>query len=379
MALNAEQQIIDLVNRAKHVLLLTKEEANVDTLASVIAFGLFLSKLNKTFDIAISGWEESRRPSFLPSFPEILPTISAMRTFHLMVNVQGVPLSELMYDVKDGKLDIALVPKQGEWSPSDITFKEGTDRFDLVIVFGCPDMQALGAFAREQASFLLRSTIINIDHHISNEFWGRVNAVDPIAVSTSGLLHNLFSVWNKPLIDSPIATCLLAGMIAETKSFRTPNITPQALSTASELVTLGADREKIIQGLWRTRSIGTLKLWGRALSRLEQDPDTDLVWTRLSQIDFMESGASLEAIHGVMDELLAYAPEAKIIAIFLQTSLTQVTVHLYASPPLSAINLLRPFGGQGDFGQAQLTLASQNINESMQHFLSQLKTNLKNR
>ncbi len=376
MALSTEQQVIELIGRAKHVLILTKEQASVDAVGSVTALALFLQKLNKTFDVAVADWTKDQQLAFLPSV-DIRPDIGAMRTFHLMVNVQQVPLSELMYDVKDGKLDITLVPRQGEWSASDITLKEGTDRFDLVIALDCPDMHSLGAFAREHANFLYRTTVINVDCHVSNEFWGRVNLVDPTAVSTTEILHHLFALWNKPLIDEPIATCLLAGMIAETKSFRTANVTPRTLSLSSELVALGAQREKIIHGLWRTRSIGTLKLWGRALSRLEHDRERGLVWTQLNQIDLLESGADANALDGIVNELVSYAPESKVVAIFFQPSLQQLQVNLYALPPISAAELIRPFGGQGTHERAYLTLASQNITETTQKFLEQLKENLR--
>jgi nanoRNase/pAp phosphatase (c-di-AMP/oligoRNAs hydrolase) len=48
------------------------------------------------------------------------------------------------------------------------------------------------------------------------------------------VLFHLFENWNRHLIDESLATTLLAGMIAKTKSFRTPDVTPKTLSTASQ-------------------------------------------------------------------------------------------------------------------------------------------------
>ena len=65
-----------------------------------------------------------------------------------------------------------------------------------------------------------------------------------------------------------MATALLAGMIAATNSFQSPQVTPQTLELASQLIVRGADRQKVIESLYRTKDIDTLKNWGKVLSRL---------------------------------------------------------------------------------------------------------------
>jgi phosphoesterase RecJ-like protein len=299
-----------------------------------------------------------------------------MRAFHVNVNVKDVPLSELMYDVKDGRLDITLVPKTGSWTPQDVAFKHGEDRYDLVIALDAPDQASLGSIAREQADFLYRTTIINVDCSPTNEHWGQLNLVDLNAVATCEVLHDWIVGWNAHLIDEPLATALLAGMIARTKSFRTPNVTPKTLAASSRLVELGAKRADIVQGLWRTRSVETLKLWGRALSRLEQDRQAQLVWTTLSDVDFLETGATPEALEGVVDELIAYAPEAKAVALISQQKGGTV-MSLYIQPPFSAAELARPFGGNGTRERAVFTIEqSTSFAETVRMAISRLQATL---
>lgn len=346
MALSPSQQAIERISRAKQILITTNEHPDLDAVAATVALGLLLQKLNKQFDVLVPGWKPDLYPDVLSSQIEVRGQIGAMRAFHLQVNVSQTPLSELMYDVKNGVLDITLIPKNGAWSPQDATFKPGEDRYDLVITVACPDMVSLGTLAREQADFLYRTTIINLDCNPTNEHWGQINLVDLNAVSSTEVIYHWVQEWNASLIDEPIATALLAGMIAKTKSFRTPNVTPKTLAASSQLVTLGAQREKIVHGLWRTRSVTALKLWGRVLSRLEQDRELGLVWAVLAESDFLESGVGPEALEGVVDELIAYTPEAKVTALLLQQP-TGIQVNLHANPPFSAAELARPFGGQG--------------------------------
>ncbi len=377
MALQPEQQAIELIGRSKNVLVTTREHASTDSVAAVLALGLVLKKLNKTFDLVVPGFDAKDLPSFLPTGVEIRPTIGAMRAFHVSLDVSKTPLSELMYDVKDGKLDITIVPKQGEWSDADVKMRPGSDRYDLVVAIDAPDMASLGAMFRDKADFLYRTSIINIDCNAANESWGQVNLIDLNTVSTTEVLYGFLSRWNKQHIDADVATAILTGMIARTRSFRSSNVTPKTLRLSSELVTIGARRGDIVQGLWRNQSIPTLKLWGRILSRLEQDRESGLVSAIISDTDFIESGARHEALEGVVDELIAYAPEAKVV-VLLEQSREGLLVHVHAQSPLSAAELVRPFGGTGSRDRAHFKYSeAKDIQEAKTKIIEKLGLTLK--
>lgn len=336
--------------RAKRILVATKEHPTADALAAVVALVAFLKKQQKQVDAVVPGYDRATHPSYLPCHDDIRASIGAMRAFLLTLDVSKKPLGELMYDVKDNKLEITVIPKSGEWSASDVSFKNGEDRYDLVIALDCPDMASTGQLFREHADFLHRTTVVNIDRDAGNEHWGQLNLVDLTAVSTSEILFGLFDRWNRHVIDENIATALLAGMIAKTNSFRTQNVTPKTLATASQLIAMGAKREEIVHGLWRTKSVPTLKIWGRALSRLEQNRELGLVWTSLARQDFLDAGADHKALDGVVNELLAYSPEAKIVVLVYETdevTKTGACVTIHVAPPRSATEISRVFGATG--------------------------------
>jgi len=349
MAFSNEQQAIDLITKSKRILVATKEHAPVDAQASVSAVLAFLKKFGKEADAVLPSLETSRVPHFLPQRENLKSSIGAMRAFQLSLDVTQTPLSELLYDVKDGKLEITVVPKRGEWSPKDVSFRHGNDRYDLVIAVDAVDMASLGTLFREHADFLYRTPVINIDRDPGNEHWGQVNLVDLTAVSTTEVLHGIFERWNKQLVNDEIATALLTGMIAKTNSFRTSNVTPKTLQTASQLIAMGAKREEIVHGLWRSRTVPMLKLWGRALSRLEQDRNFGLVWSVLTRQDFVETGAHENALNGVVSELVSYSPEAKVVVLVSDSEDAKkgALVSIHAVPPYSAQELGRAFGANG--------------------------------
>lgn len=360
MALTQVQQATELIQRSKRILIVTRQPETTDALAACVAVSLFLNKQQKAADAVIPDFDAKQAPAFLKT--EGLKTIlGAVRSFEISVDVNLNPLDQLHYDVKDGRLLIDIVPKSGEWSPKDVTFRHGQDRYDLVIALDCPDVHALGSLFADHADFLYRTPILNIDRDPGNEYWGQINLVDLTAVSTTEILYRLFAEWNRNLIDEDIATALLAGMISKTQSFRTSNVTPQTLQTASELIAMGARREEIVHGLWRTRTVPTLRLWGRALSRLEQDRESGLVWTSLTRQDFIEAGADERALDGIVRELVSYAPDAKVIVIAherQQNGRPEVKITIHVQPPHSAQELGRIFGVSGSRETVEFSLPS---------------------
>lgn len=353
MALSLHQQAVEHITRAKRTLLLSHQHHTMDNLATMAAFGMLLNKLKKNFDAVIPQFEKDKYPSFLPADITIQPRLGASRAFHVTVNTNETPLSEMTYDLKNGVLDITLVPKHGSWSPQDVGFKYGQDRYDLVIIIGCTDLNAIGPLNQEQTDFLYRTTVINLDHDVTNEMWGQINLVQPTAVSSSEVLYHWINEWNPQLIDQSLATALLSGMISNTHSFRNASVTPHTLSIAAKLVELGADRERIVHELWRNKPINSLKLWGKALSRLNHDQELGFVWTVVSDEDFLESGAKPEEIDGVVHELLNFSSEASVTVIFKQSAKQNPEVRLYTQGTRSADEIARLFGAQGSKNEAQ--------------------------
>ena len=351
MAFTHAQQAVELIERAKQILIVTREHPTNDSISSAVALGLILKNVNKRFDIVIPGFDEKNYPGFLPRLP-ILTAPGAMRAFHIKLDVSNTPLSELMYDVKDGKLMMTLIPKHGEWSVDDVKTDFGYDRYDLIIAVDCPDMKGLGHSFVAHADFLYRNTIINFDHSPNNEHWGQVNLVDLNNVSTTEVLHRFFEHWNTKAINADIATALLSGMISKTKSFRTKNVTPKTLETSSHLLEAGAKREEIVKQLWRVQNVSGLQLWGRVLSRIEHDIDSGLIWSNLTEQDLIETGETADSLDTLIEDVLSYAPEAKTV-IFFTPHPDGLRVLIHAVSPVDAGELARVFGASGNHDRAE--------------------------
>ncbi len=156
--------------------------------------------------------------------------------------------------------------------------------FDTFVTVDCADFRRTGkSFAS------LAHPDINIDHHITNERFGKLNLIEGREVATSAILTNYLPAWGYP-ITKPIAAALLTGIVTDTLGFRTSNVTPEAMRQAAILMETGVDMPELyMRGLVR-RSYAAARYWGAGLSKLERKDG--MVWSTLELADRKTSGYS---------------------------------------------------------------------------------------
>jgi nanoRNase/pAp phosphatase (c-di-AMP/oligoRNAs hydrolase) len=162
-------------------------------------------------------------------------------------------------------------------------------------------------------------------------------------------------------------------MIAKTKSFKQKNVTARTLQTASKLISFGARRDTIVHNLYRTRSVETLRLWGRALARLKSDDQHALVWTLLSQQDFMHAGAHEHDLPDVIDELISSSPNAEIVAILYENQEKKICAIVHTDHGMHAKNLVAPLKPQGSKDEARVLFEKTTIVEAEKKLIETIR------
>ena len=159
---------------------------------------------------------------------------------------------------------------------------EGT--FDTFITVDCADFKRTGKLFES-----IGQPDINIDHHITNEKFGKLNLIEGEEVATAAILTNHLPVWGYK-ITKPVAAALLTGLITDTLGFRTSNVTPEAMRQAATLMEVGADMPELyMRGLIR-RSFEATRYWGAGLSNLQRKDG--MVWGKLTLSDRKAAGYS---------------------------------------------------------------------------------------
>jgi len=349
--LTQEQQIFEQIKKAQNILITFKKTWSGDEVASALALFLFLKKMDKNVEIAAEQFSQDQLYSFLPAYKEINNSLDNLRKFIISLDITNTKVSQIKYQQEENKLNFIISPQDGFFTADDIEAHSGGFKYDLIIIVSSPDLESLGKIYDNDTEFFYQVPLINIDHKSNNEEFGQINFIELTAVATSEILFSLFESFSRELIDENIATCLLAGIIAETRSFKTPNITPHALLTASQLISMGARREEIVNQLYRSRSLNVLKLWGRVLARLSSTLDNKLVWSTLNSADFSKTNSSEKDLADVIDELIISIPQAKVIVIIYEANGTgapaQTKIIIHATKNIDSLALAKEFNPTG--------------------------------
>jgi len=232
--------------------------------------------------------------------------------------------------------------------PASLRFLPGSDAFvarwrqdeDVVVVVDTSDTARIGAIYPDAGRGA--APLVVIDHHITNLRYGDVNWVLERA-STCELVLDLISAMGIPL-DATIATCLLTGLVTDTRGFRTRSTNADALRAAVTLMEAGASLGDIMEAVFRSRTLPMMRTWGAALSdaRLEDG----VIWVEVSQEDLRRIGAEPSAADG-LSNLLSTVRDAEVAAVFREVRPGVVDVSLRSTPRVDVAAVALSLGGGG--------------------------------
>jgi phosphoesterase RecJ-like protein len=210
-----------------------------------------------------------------------------------------------------------------------------------VIALDCSDPGRLGTFP-DLPRFSQRP-LINIDHHVTNTRFGDVDLVDPRASSTAEVLLRLLEHLGVSL-DETLATCLLVGMVTDTRGFRTNNVTPRVMETALRLMEAGASLPYVTQHGLDCRPTVVIRLWGAALSRLRSQDG--VIWTSMPLEMRRGVGYQGDGDAGLVS-FLSSAEEADVSVVFVEQGDGRIGVGMRAGPGFDVARFALRFGGGG--------------------------------
>jgi phosphoesterase RecJ-like protein len=224
-----------------------------------------------------------------------------------------------------------LFPEQGVISLVE-------NKYDLAIAVDCADKSRLG---KAQKVFK-RINNINIDHHVTNEKFGKINYIAE-ASSVGEIIYELMREAGVPH-DEMSARSLYVAMSTDTGNFTYSNTGRKCLLYTSELVELFDIREAA-DILFRRRTLVLTQLIARALTRLETFEEGKVASVTLLSKDMKELGASGSDCENIVD--FAREIEETIVAAFFREIKNGVKVSLRSKGEIDVCSVAASFGGGG--------------------------------
>jgi phosphoesterase RecJ-like protein len=198
--------------------------------------------------------------------------------------------------------DPFTLPPSLQWLPGAAGLVASADVPSSPDVFIGLDVASPGRLGELAGLLDSAGVSVVVDHHVSNPGFGDYCLVDPGAPATVTLVADLLDELGVTL-DQHLATCLYAGLAADTGSFRFGNTRPDTHELASRLLATGIDHSEISRRLFDTAPFGWLGLLSQVAGRavLEAEVGDGLVWTWSSTAEAAEHGLPGEQLEALVD------------------------------------------------------------------------------
>eukprot|EP01132_Coremiostelium_polycephalum_P003012 gene3012-3762_t len=148
---------------------------------------------------------------------------------------------------------------------------------------------------------------IVIDHHLDKEDFADITLWDPKATAAAEMVYSLIiALGHTSYIDHEIATCLYVGILTDTVSFKTPNITPQAHRIVADLLEHKIDVTKISRLVYENNSLTRLKFLGFVLkNRLTVLPEYRTAYITIRAADAKQFKLATGDTEGIVNYALS--------------------------------------------------------------------------
>lgn len=238
------QQIQTLVTNARRVLILTRKDPSVDTMASALALYLAMAKMGKDATVAMES-PPLVEVGNLVGIDRVKTTLSGK---NLLITYKPYALGdfEKVTYLEDpgqaGSVDdafkLTITPRDGfAPDPKHFQFSFTGTAADLIYTVDVLEPRQLGNLY--DPGLFSAVPVINIDNHDPNKDYGRFNLVEPEAASLSEIVTFFLRAANAQL-DADICGNLYQGIVAATGNFQAPKVAAATFEAAAICLRNGA-------------------------------------------------------------------------------------------------------------------------------------------
>ena len=243
---------------------------------------------------------------------------------------------------------------------------------DVLIALDCSNIKRIG---KTYEIFKNIKTIVNIDHHKSNENYGSLNYVDYSASSVGEIIYGLIKSVDIDLLDVKISTCLFTAIITDTGSFRYSNVSSRTFGVVSHLTSNGIKPHLIANNIYNRNTYSGLKLLGEALLNLEINESNYVSWITITRKMLNDTKAKDEEIEGII-EVATTLNNVEISILFRETQNNKIKVSFRSKGNFDVNKFAGKFKG-GGHPNAAGCLCSGKLGEIKEKILSELFKEIK--
>ena len=237
--------------------------------------------------------------------------------------------------------------------PSNLAFLQGLDKvkkypekeYDLLVSVDCSDVLRFGAlsdeFLRAQRK---KIDTVNIDHHISNPFFAKLNFVRECSANVMNVAK-LIEYLGAPF-DKKTAEYLLVGLLTDSGNFSHDDVTEETLTLAAKLVSAGADIRYYHYNLFKKQPKQRAALHALVMSGMRYFFDDRFALITITRESMEKCGADNGMTEGFVDFPLN-VDSVEVAASLMEVKHRQYKVSLRSKEYADVNKIAGVFGGGG--------------------------------
>ncbi|MEB3206157.1 MAG: bifunctional oligoribonuclease/PAP phosphatase NrnA [Vampirovibrionales bacterium] len=211
------------------------------------------------------------------------------------------PTISTVHVVMDGALPVVygFLPGSHEVANIETATHLLHEPYDVAIAADCGSVDRLGEPGKH---FKQAKTSVNIDHHVSNDYFGTLNIVETDAGASGLVIARILEEWGVTL-DANIAPNLYAAIVTDTGGFKYSSTSVEIFTLAAQLMAAGANPETIYKEVYENRPLGQVMLQAETLMRTQFSDCRQIAWTAVTRHDLNKHHCLDEHVDGLIEQI----------------------------------------------------------------------------
>ena len=251
---------------------------------------------------------------------------------------------------------------------------EPVDETDIVVVLDCGNLERVSANLKE-----FTGTIVNIDHHLSNDKYGDINYIDANAAATAEIVFELLNLMgisfeNENSVIKDIGTCMYTSIVTDTGAYRHSNVTERTHKISATLKKIGVDNTFIYQSLFDNKDFSRIKLIGKALSNMQLILNGKVALLEIDKNFTADLGIDI----GDTSDIISYGLQIKGVEVTLLLKEVEdgVKASLRAKSYVDVRKIAEVFGGGGHIRASGIKIRNMSMEEAKYEILNEIQKEL---
>ncbi len=235
----------------------------------------------------------------------------------------------------------------------DIRPLEAEESLPEVVVFvDCATLERAAMEPYQER--LAGKTLLNLDHHPSNNAFGTLNYVVSQAAANCQVVYELLEVMGAELTPD-VATALYLGLSTDTGSFLFDSVSADTHRLAAILIDAHADTSAIRNNLYESTSRAKFELQKHIFNNTQISADGKLAWSSFDRALLKRTQADSADIDGLINSI-KNIEGVEIAILFREMEQERVKISFRSKVWADVNQLAACFGGGGHIRAAGCTL-----------------------